>query len=123
MGWFSKKKKKVPYIPKGRVGYLRKELSNLYYFTVIFEEIGRIGARSKIRVIEVDIDRDCNKTEGQCLTRWGIGDWLNTESIHWENDQQRAERFGQETPVTYEMEEEELEEDIQYTLTPHNFTD
>ena len=123
MGWFKKKSKKVPYIPQGRVGYLRKEIgSRAYDFTVIFEEIGRIGGRSKCRVIEVDVDRDCNKTKNQCLVKWGIGDWLTTGNIHWETDEQRAERLGQTIPVTYDMDEEELEEEIQYTLTPHTFT-
>jgi len=124
MGWFKKKKKKkVPYIPQGRVGYIRKEINNLYYFTTIFEEIGRIGSRSKVRIIEVNIDRDCNKSEHQCLTTWGIGDWLTSAHVRWESEQQRAERLGQTIPITYEMEEEDLEEDIQYTLTPHNFTE
>jgi hypothetical protein len=123
MGWFKKKSKKVPYIPQGRVGYLRKQLGGRdFEFTVIFEEIGRIGQRSKTRILEIDVDRDCNKTEKQCITRWGIGDWLTTENIHWESDRQRAERLGQTIPVTYDMDEEELEEEIQYTLTPHTFT-
>ncbi len=92
---FKKKKQYVPYVPQGRVGYLRKELSGCTYeFTVIFEEIGQIGQRSKIRVLEVDVDRDCNKTRSQCLNRWGIGDWLTTVNIHWETDEQRSERLN-----------------------------
>lgn len=120
---FKKKSKKVPYIPQGKVGYLRKDISNIYYFVVIFEEIGQIGNRSKVRILEVDVDRDCNKTKKQCLDRWGIGNWLTTSNIHWETDRQRAERLGHTTPITYDMDEGELEEEIQYTLTPHNFTE
>jgi hypothetical protein len=42
--WPFKKKQYVPYVPQGRIGYLRKELgSRTYEFTVIFEEIGQIG--------------------------------------------------------------------------------
>ena len=120
---FKKKSKKVPYIPQGKIGYLRREIGNIYYFVVIFEEIGQIGARSKVRILEVDIDRDCNKTKKQCLDRWGIGDWLTTSNINWETDRQRAERLGHTTPITYDMDEEELEEETQYTLTPHIFTE
>lgn len=119
---FKKKRKTVPYIPKGRVGYRRAGQNFPYYFTVVVEEIGRVAGRSKIRILEVDIDRDCDRTKEQCLKKWGLGDWVSTDYIHWENDYQRAERLGQETPITYEVEEEELEEETQYILTPHNFT-
>jgi hypothetical protein len=118
---FKKKKVIVPYVPLGRVGYVRKELVGTYEFTAVFEEIGQIGQRSKVRILEIDVDRDCSESKQQCLTRWGIGDWVRTTNISWETDEQRAERLGHMIPVTYDIDEEELKEEIQYTLTPHNF--
>jgi hypothetical protein len=110
---FKKKKQYVPYVPQGRVGYLRKELgSRTYEFTVIFEEIGQIGQRSKIRILEVDVDRDCNKTKKQCLDRWGIGDWLPTDNLHWETDEQRARRLGEVPQRTYTLPIDEVEQDV-----------
>jgi hypothetical protein len=124
MKWLKKKKVIVPYIPQGKVGYIRKESAGRSYeFTVIFEEIGRIGSRSKIRILEVDVDRDCNKNKQQCLSWWGVGDWIGTDNVYWETDEQRVERLGNVTPTTYDMDEEDLKEEIQYTLTPHNFTE
>jgi hypothetical protein len=123
---FKKKKPYIPYVPQGRVGYLRKELSSkLYEFTVIFEEIGRIEGKSKVRILEIDVDRDCTKTKKQCIDRWGIGDWLNTGGIYWETDEQRAIRLG--NPVTYQVNIDDLQPDIIYDqpddrqLTRHNF--
>lgn len=123
---FKKKKLYVPYVPQGRIGYLRKDINSTYYFTVIFEEIGQIGQRSKVRILEVDVDRDCNKTRKQCLDRWGIGDWLTTTHIHWETNEQRAERLNRPT-VTYQLLQGEVEQDIIYRqpderqMTRHNF--
>jgi hypothetical protein len=125
---FKKKKTYVPYVPQGRVGYLRKELSvRDYEFTVIFEEIGQIGQRSKVRILEIDVDRDCNKSKEQCIKRWGIGDWLLTNNIHWETDEQRDIRLGEIPQRTYQIDSNEIEQDVIYRqpderqLTRHNF--
>lgn len=91
MGWF--RKKKVPYVPQGRIGYYRKN-DYPWYFTVIVEEIGRIGTRSKIKIIDLSIDRDCDKSKKSCLKKFGIGDYIITNNINWETDEQRAIRFG-----------------------------
>jgi hypothetical protein len=108
----------VPYIPQGRLGYKRLNLNNIWYFTIIVEKIGEIGNRCKIKVIEVDVDRDCNKTKTQCLHKWGGGDWVDTSYFIWESEEQRFLRRG--TP--YMVPEEILEpEEIEYKLTPHNF--
>ena len=52
MGIFSifKKKRKVPYIPQGRVGYFRKS-SSAWKYIIIMEEIGRIGVRSQVKIL------------------------------------------------------------------------
>jgi len=124
---FKKKKQYVPYVPQGRIGYLRKEINNIYYFVFIFEEIGQIAGRSKVRILEIDVDRDCNKTPKQCLDRLGIGDWLITSDIHWETDEQRARRLGQIPQVTYQMNIDDTQPDIIFNkpperqMTRHNF--
>lgn len=119
MGWFRKKKNVIPYTPQGRVGYRRVD-DYPFYFTTVVEEIGRIGQRSKVRILEVDIDKDCNKTKKQCLLEWGVGQWIITNSINWETDEQKCVRLGQ--PISYEVDEDELKEEVLYRITPHNFT-
>jgi len=58
MGWFSKKKKVVtPYTPQGRLGYHRIADGD-YNYTMVVEEIGKISYRSKLRILEIDIDID-----------------------------------------------------------------
>lgn len=121
MSWFRKKKNVIPYTPQGRVGYRRVSNDYPFYFTIVVEEIGRIGGRSKVRVLEVDVDKDCYKTKKQCLRKWGLGNWIPTDSIHWETDEQRRIRLGQ--PISYDMDEDELQEDVLYRITPHNFID
>jgi hypothetical protein len=122
MSWFRKKKNVIPYIPQGRVGYRRVSNEYPFCFTIVVEEIGKIGIRSKIRILEVDIDKDCIKTKEQCLLKWGLGDWVPTDYINWETDCQRADRLG--IPIEYEVKVDDLEEETLYrTITPHNFID
>jgi hypothetical protein len=124
--WPFKKKKKKPYIPQGRIGYFRKwDTIYQYYYVIIVEEIGRIGLRRKVKILEVDIFRDCNKSKSQCLNNYGMGEWVKAENFSWESEDDKARRLIG-IPQTYELTEEE-EEDIQYTyrenrtLTPHTF--
>ena len=120
MGWFRKKKKKIPYTPQGRIGYKRYN-TYPYNFVVIVEQLVIINEACKFRILEVSIDRDCTRTKEQCLNKWGVPDWMGLNHFTWETDEQWADRLGQPIPETYEMDEEELEEEIKYRLTPHNF--
>jgi hypothetical protein len=130
MGWFSRKKKKVPYIPQGRIGYYRKwDTIYGYYYVIVVEEIGRIGIRRKVKILEVDIFRDCSKSEKQCLDNYGMGDWVKAENFSWESEDDKARRLMGIPEQTYMINEDDVDEDIQYrhieeenrTLTPHNF--
>jgi len=117
---FKRKKKKVPYTPQGRIGY--KRLDNYPYQCVfIVEQLVLVRDACKFRVLEVSFDRDCNRTKEQCLKKWGAPDWGALSSFTWETDAQWADRLGQPIPQTYEMNEEDLEEEVKYRLTPHNF--
>ena len=118
--WPFKKKKVVfvPYVPQGRIGFKRIEANNTWYFNIIVEEIGNVDNKSKIKVIELNIDRDCDKTKDQCLKRWGGGNWFNTTYFRWETEEQKCLRQG----IPYIVPEVVAEpEEIEYKLTQHNF--
>ena len=115
---FSKKKKKVPYTPQGRIGYKRID-SYPYQCVIVVEQLVVVREACKFRVLEVSIDRDCDKSKTQCLRKWGAPDWINLSSITWETETQWRDRLGQ--PITYDIDEDELEEEVKYRLTPHNF--
>ncbi len=90
---FKRKKEKVPYVPQGRVGYFRKN-QPFFAYTIIVEETGRIGSRSRVKILTVSIDRDCGKSESACLKNWGYSNWISTNNITWETDEQRQIRLG-----------------------------
>jgi hypothetical protein len=91
MGWF--RKKKVPYVPQGRVGYFRK-CTGAWKYVVIVEEIGRINHRSQIKILDVQVDRGMNDTKKACLNDMGGTDYIITDDIHWETPEQQALRLG-----------------------------
>lgn len=115
------KKKNTPYTPNGRVGYYRVS-SYPYNFTLIVEELTVVSHRSKVKILEVDLDSDCRVTKKQCIRYLGWGEWVRTSYINWETDEQRLERLGQQTPVTYQVQVNKSQE-IQYKLTPHIFSE
>lgn len=120
MSWkFWKKREEilVPYIPQGRIG-CRRLTNVLYESTIIVEEIGRIGNRVKIKILDVSIDRDCNKTKEQILKWWGVCDWVPSNSIAWENEEQKHTRLTG-TPMMAVLSDVTQPEKIEYRLTPH----
>lgn len=127
MGWFKRKSKKVPYIPQGRVGYFYKN-DWPFHYSIIVEEIGRINERSKVKILEIDTHRDCSKSDSQILRDYSRGEWIITRQFTWESEEDKARRLIG-LPRPYMVEEDEINEDIQYryrednnrTLTPHNF--
>jgi len=125
---FKKKKTYVPYAPQGRIGYFRKhDTIRDYYYVIVVEQIGEIGIRRKVRILEVDIFRECPKSKSQVLDNYGMGEWVRSENFSWESDSRRAERLGQIPQQTYQVDQDELEDDIIYRqpddrqLTRHNF--
>ena len=92
-------KKKPTYEPTGRLGYCRAQNGG-YHYVLIVEEIDRIEnhtldkRRIKIKVLEVDIDLDCNKTEAQCLKDWGRPSWVLETEFIW--DEKTAAEIRQE---------------------------
>ena len=119
MGWFSKKKKVIiPYTPQGRIGYRRMSDHD---YTIVVEEIGKISHRSKLRILEIDIDISSTKTKKQCLNSWGFGTWVRSDFIHWETLDEKLIRLNQ-TPPSYLLDEDDLIEETNYrVLTQHNF--
>jgi len=72
------------YKPKGRIGYISK--TNFpYYYNIIVEKLQEVNEASRIKILEVDVHRDCTKTKDACLRHCGIGDWVSTSSIKWGN--------------------------------------
>lgn len=118
MGWF-KKKKKILYTPTGRIGYKRISQSP-YEFTIIVEQLLVVGDKCKFMVLEVSVDRDCNKSVENCLKFWGVGDWTSLINITWETTEQWSNRLGLPEQETFIVENVE-EGDIKYRLTPHSF--
>lgn len=90
MWW--RKKKVEKYQPTGRIGYYRKS-DYPYYYRIIVEKIQEINESSKVRILEVDINRGCNRSKEQCLTDAMISDWVITEGILWETDEQYSTRI------------------------------
>ena len=118
------KKKKKPYIPQGRIGYFYRN-NWPFHYSIIVEQVGRINDRSRVKILEIDIHRDCSKSKSAILHNYSRGEWILTNQFIWETEDDKARRLIG-IPQTYEL-TEEVDEDIQYTyrenrtLTPHNF--
>jgi hypothetical protein len=119
--WWRKKKK---YQPTGRVGYYRK-CDYPWYYRIIVEKIQEINESCKVRILEVDINRGCTKNREQCLNNAMIGDWVRTEGIHWETDEQYSTRIcdtEQRFTTPFQLVNDEVDY-TQFTTNPfrHNF--
>lgn len=116
MGWFSKEEKKKKYKPTGKIGWFTKT-DYPYYYTLIFEKLYEVGSKSKVKLLEVDVRRDCTRTRQECLRNASAGDWVTTSSISWETDEQYMTRTNQPLPPVYEDHEPLGNDDVDYT--PH----
>lgn len=116
MGWFSKKEKKTKYKPVGRIGYYTKN-DYPFYYTLIFERLYDVGAKSKVKILEVDVRNDCTRTRQECLRNASVGDWITTSAVSWENDEQYLTRTNQPLPPVYEDHEPLHNDEVDYT--PH----
>jgi hypothetical protein len=97
--WPFKKKKKVPYIPQGKIGYFYKN-DWPFHYSIIVERIGQIDDRSRVKILEVDIHRDSNKSESQVLHNYSRGEWVITRQFTWESEEDKARRLIG-VPLTY----------------------
>lgn len=115
MGWFSKKIK-TKYKPTGKLGWYTKN-DYPFYFTILFEKLYDVNSKSKVKILEVDVRRDCTRTREECLKHASVGDWVNTSSITWETDEQYNIRINQVVPppVIYENHEELNNDDVDLT--------
>lgn len=120
MSWFKNKEVIEDYTPKGRIGYKRFNTIGKS-FVVIVEKLLTIGARSKIRLLEISIDRDSYINERRCLRMWGDSDWVLTDNYHWESDAEMTFRLNEEQPQTFTVPPKK--EKIKYNITPLNFTE
>jgi len=112
---FWRKKKKVKYRPIGRIGHFTKATS-YYNYTIIFEEIYKIGNRSKVIILEVDVKRDTSRrphTREECLTNSAIGDWILNLNVIWETDEQYQARLN--TPIEFTNVIQPVNNDVNYT--------
>ena len=122
MNWkfWKKKEELTQYTPIGRLGY--KRIDNFpYHAVIIVEQICMVGQRSKIKILDVAIDRDCNKTKKQILNKWGASDWVLTRTIEWESDEQLLERKWGPPPV-FETVNEPYPIKLRH-ITPYRFSD
>lgn len=123
MAFWNKKKKVTKYKPTGKLGWFNMYGKNPLYgsagfnYTIIVETIYVVGERTKVKILEVDIHRNCNKSKGDCLTDYGRGEWIVTNQFQWETDTQHATRISAITQTEYENVEELLNDDVDYT--PH----
>ena len=122
MNWkfWKKKEELVQYVPIGRLGYIR--VNNWpYHAVIIVEQICMVGQRSKIKILDVAIDRDCNKTKKQILNKWGVSDWVLTRTIEWESSEQQLQReLG--LPPVFEVVNEPYPIKLRH-ITPYRFSD
>jgi hypothetical protein len=134
--WKKKKNDQTPPQTRNRIGYWRKA-NYPWYYTIIMEEIGQIGDRSKIRIIDFKVDLDCNKSIKDCKKNFGFYDdcYMLTNNVNWETDNQQyrrtryiSEEHYDNDPVNIEnlyYGEEEIDPVRGYHnerhLTPHNF--
>jgi hypothetical protein len=115
MGWFSKKITKTKYKPTGRLGWYTKN-DYPFYFTILFERLYDVNTKSKVKILEVDVRRDCTRTREECLKHASVGDWVSTSAITWETDEQYHIRINQTIPVPpYENHEELRNDDVDFT--------
>jgi hypothetical protein len=112
--WWSKKK--VKYKPVGKIGHFCRG-DYPYYYTIVFERLYDVADRSKVKILEIDIRRDCTKTKEQCLSNASAGEWVSTAAIKWETDEQYRIRTHQPFQEVYENHEELRNDDVDYT--PH----
>lgn len=119
--WWSKK---VKYKPLGRLGHFNRN-DYPYRYTIIFEKLCEINDRSRVKILEVDVKRDCTKTKEECLKDCSAGEWVSTSKINWETDEQYVSRTNQIIPQVFETPEELRNDDIDYSQhSPqlrHNF--
>lgn len=90
MKWF---KRKVPYVPQGRVGYYHKSTA-AWVYTIVMEEIGSIGDRSQIKILDVQVGRGYGDSEKSCLDDFSRTDFVLTHQMIWETEEQRTIRLG-----------------------------
>ena len=120
MSWFRKSKsKQEKYKPIGRIGWYTKD-TYPYYYTLIFEKIYDIATKSKVRLLEVDVRRDCKHTKEECIKHVAIGDWVSTHGVVWETDEQYYIRTNQAHQLATFNPEELLNDDIDYRQHPTN---
>ena len=122
MNWkfWKKKEELTQYTPIGRLGC--KRIDNWpYHAVIIVEQICMVGQRSKIKILDVAIDRDCNKTKKQILNKWGASDWVLTRTIEWESSEQQLQRELGPPPV-FEMVNEPYPIKLRH-ITPYRFSD
>ena len=135
--WKKKKDDKTPFQTRNRIGYWRKA-DYPWYYTVIMEEIGQIGDRSKIRIIDFKVDLDCRKSIKDCKRHFGFDDncYVITNEINWETENQQYRRTRYISVEHYDNDpvnieniyygEEEVDPVREFHhrhLTPHNFVE
>lgn len=120
MAFWNKKKKVTKYKPTGKLGWFNMNGNSVYSsvgfnYSVIVEVIQTVNDRTKVKILEVDIHRNCSKSREACLKDYGRGDWVVTNQFRWETDLQHATRINSITQAEYEDVEELLNDDIDYT--------
>ena len=89
---------KPPYIPQGRMGYCREYStvcgSTHFHYIVAVEELQQIGDRSRVKILDVNVYRDCRKSKSQCLKDYGMSDWINRSLFEWETNEQWEDRLN-----------------------------
>lgn len=113
---FWNKKSKSKYKPKGKIGIFAKS-SFPFYYSLIFERLQQVSNRTHVKILAVDICRNCTRNRDECLRDAQMGDWVVTSNVLWETDEQYTERLGLETPVEYDNVEPMVNTDID--LSPH----
>lgn len=92
---FFNKKKESTYEPTGKLGFKRYNTAS-YKFVIIVEKVDEIVDKIKkdgiikIKIIEVSVDRECDKTIDECLAAWGGNNWVRKEDFTW-NEKSAAE--------------------------------
>ncbi len=81
--WLRSRKEEEEYEPTGKVGYRTFSSNTFYKFTLIVEQIDKIESKVKIKILEVDINRDCKENRDACLKHWGKGDWVYEKDFTW----------------------------------------
>lgn len=88
--------KKKKYKPTGRIGIHRTH-DYPYYFTVTAEKICEVGNQCRIKILE--ISKNCDKTDKECLNYIKMRDWVYITSFTWETDAQYNERINRTEPL------------------------